>query len=149
MAYQRQSGLLRIGRSQQEWPEPEGTPGEILCSASLNWSEGQWRQRHETNEEVLQSCHCPLSPIYTPSKYHIFSHEPCLSKTPLKSVLAELHVSPYQLISRICQNTTRSFLVLSFLWNHNKRWPLRNGRVYQYHPVLSTVFFFLKIYLFI
>jgi hypothetical protein len=41
--------------------------------------------------------HCPLSPIYTPTKHHVFSYGSCLSKIPHESVLAKLHVSLYQL----------------------------------------------------
>jgi hypothetical protein len=94
---QKQPGLSQISMTHQEKPVPPGTPGEVLCCASLNEA--------EISEEVLQSYKQakPLS-LFTESYLYPSKHR--VSSTGLasahKSVLAKLHVSLYQLTS-LCQ----------------------------------------------
>jgi hypothetical protein len=103
-----------------------------------------WYQRSIV-KLAMQACnHCPLSPIYTPSKHHI-SHGSCLRKTPRESASAKLHVSLYQptnpeTSTSLCQSAWilgcgknplenhQKFLVQFFLWSHDKWYPVRNAR---------------------
>ena len=83
---------VETARSLLNWHESAGMLGEVLCYASL--SKVQISEDELETNEVLQSwlckpLHCPLSPIYTPSKHHMPSHGFCLSKTPHESVLRD------------------------------------------------------------
>ena len=55
----------------------------VLCSASLNEvkirEDEDWRQRSVAKPARQASRRCPLSPRYTPSKYHLSSRASCLT----------------------------------------------------------------------
>jgi hypothetical protein len=101
--------------------------------------------------------HCPLSPIYSPSKHHVSSMGLASAH---EFVLAKLHVSLYQLtalrqltrvheLARSRQKTSRSFLVCFFLWSPDK-WSSANQYIPLYmsfhllalakHPFISASF---------
>lgn len=133
---QKQPSLSQISISQQEQPGPAGAP-EVLC-ASLN------EVKISRDQQSLQArSHCPLDPIYTPSKHHVssngfcFSTWVCLSKTPHETVSADITL-PIGLSLQKLQEATRTSPEV-FLWSPDKRWPINNGKAYQYHPALSTV----------
>ena len=70
--------------SQRKLLEPAGTPGEVLCCASLNEVKMS-KDARPTNLAVLAFYHYPLSPTCTLSKYYLSFHGSYLSKTPRES----------------------------------------------------------------
>jgi len=63
--------------------------------------------KHEANEELTmpESHHYPLSPMYTLSKHHEFSHGSCLSQTP--RVRLHLMTQPETSTSNIFATVTK------------------------------------------
>ena len=77
--------------NQQESAEgtgPAGVSGEVLCLASLN--QVKISKKKLAKQVSPNPGHCPLSPIYIPSKHHIYSH----SRTPCESVSADIKNLP-------------------------------------------------------
>ena len=84
--------------SQQEAPGSPGTLGEVLCCASLN--EVTIHEDAESKKVVKlgmqASHHCLLSPGFIPSNIMC----PPMGLASLhESVLANVHMSPYQMMS--------------------------------------------------
>ena len=65
------------------------------------------------------------------------------SATAYNSTQKKLQVSANQPnsaeVARSCRNTTRRSLVHFSLWSHDKPWPAKNGKAYQWHPATSTI----------
>ena len=155
MTQQKEPGPSRLSRSNQD---QQGHQEKFsVMPLSMKWRLAKTKTMKHCKASYASPCYCPLSPIYIPPNITCPPMGLGLSKTPHKSLLAKLHMSlqtslcqsaqVLRRLERCRQNATGSFLVHFFLWSHSKQWSLRNGKVYQYHPVPFTICWVIFIFL--